>query len=247
MAGAGTMTEAAALAERLLAVPVDIRDEVAREIGSVAFAWGAGTCALRNVYAQGVIRARLGIEVPLVIGGMIYRAGPDRVRDVLAFCGPDNRMMRAPGGIMGHWWLEAGGLVLDFSPGDWPHEAAALAEAEARQTGERLGRIRFDSLPAVLRLVPAGWRRDAAAYRPRGAADRAGLLHPGACPAGRGPGDARRSSGGGGDARPWPGRGAMTRKTSREERPRVRGRDSGRKLMLGGAGLPVGGGTLWVV
>jgi hypothetical protein len=31
-----------------------------------------------------------GIEAERCIGGMIYRAGPDQMRDVVAFCGPGN-------------------------------------------------------------------------------------------------------------------------------------------------------------
>jgi hypothetical protein len=49
------LAEARAIGERLLAVSTEAREEIAREVAGVAFAWGAGTCALRNVHAQGVI------------------------------------------------------------------------------------------------------------------------------------------------------------------------------------------------
>ena len=81
-----------------------------------------------------------------------YRAGPHPVRDVVAYCGRDNRaadlaaMGRpAPAGEVGglhHWWLEADGLVLDLSPPDWrdygagPEVAAREMELYGRSEGD---------------------------------------------------------------------------------------------------------------
>jgi len=61
-----------------------------------------------------------GIPATLTLGGMVYRAGPDPHRDVVAFCGPGNVGQFVSGqGILGHYWIESGSDVIDFSVGDW--------------------------------------------------------------------------------------------------------------------------------
>ena len=52
---------------------------------------------------------------------MLYRAGADPIRDVLAFCGPHNAGQLLDGHFLGHIWLEMDDELIDFSCGDWPH------------------------------------------------------------------------------------------------------------------------------
>ena len=65
------------IAERLLLTPQTLRDEIAAEVAAVDFMQPGGTCLFRNLLAQRVIASRIGIELPIVIGGMIYRCGPN--------------------------------------------------------------------------------------------------------------------------------------------------------------------------
>ena len=50
---------------------------------------------------------------------MVYRDGPDPERDVVLFCGPGNVGQMIDGNLMGHYWLEHGRDIIDFSAGDW--------------------------------------------------------------------------------------------------------------------------------
>jgi hypothetical protein len=56
----------------------------------------------------------LNIPCRIALGGLVYRIGPDPVRDVVAFCGPGNvGCMRGPV-LAGHTWLEVGDDVAHF-------------------------------------------------------------------------------------------------------------------------------------
>jgi hypothetical protein len=124
----------AQLAAKLLAVPDAERAAIADEVGAVVIRQPVGEgCFARNALGRRVIARRLGIVAPLVVGGLLYRAGPDDARDVIAFCGPDGRLALRPDGCLGHWWLQVGDLVLDFTPPDWVRESA--------------GHVRFDVPP----------------------------------------------------------------------------------------------------
>ena len=52
---------------------------------------------------------------------MMYRAGADPIRDVLAFCGPHNGGQLLDGHFLGHIWLEMDDELIDFSCGEWQH------------------------------------------------------------------------------------------------------------------------------
>jgi hypothetical protein len=54
---------------------------------------------------------------------MIYRAGHDERRDVVAFCGLGNVGCVRNGKFYGHTWLRIGSNLIDFSVGDWRHES----------------------------------------------------------------------------------------------------------------------------
>ena len=73
-----------------------------------------GTCAMRAVTGQKA-PALLGVRSHLVFGAMLYRAGPDEMADVIAFCGPNNRARQLDGQVLGHYWLEAGADLIDFT------------------------------------------------------------------------------------------------------------------------------------
>ena len=60
---------------------------------------------------------------------MLYRAGPDEIADVVAFCGPDNRALRLDHKVLGHYWLEAGADLIDFTVGDW-REQGRITEGD---------------------------------------------------------------------------------------------------------------------
>jgi hypothetical protein len=61
----------------------------------------------------------LGISAVIVLGGMVYRTGPDEVRDVVAFCGPRNSGITINGHFLGHYWVQVNDDIVDFSVGDW--------------------------------------------------------------------------------------------------------------------------------
>ena len=60
----------------------------------------------------------------LHIGALLYRAGADPMRDIVAFCGPGN----AGYGNLFHSWIELDDHILDFSVGDWRSVAASGTE-----------------------------------------------------------------------------------------------------------------------
>jgi hypothetical protein len=68
----------------------------------------------------------LNITPRIAIGSMVYRAGPDEVLDVVAFCGCAN-MAAAPN--LFHMWLETENEIIDFSAGDWHAQMARTPEA----------------------------------------------------------------------------------------------------------------------
>ena len=62
---------------------------------------------------------RLGIPTQLALGGLVYRAGPDPIRDVVSYCGPGNLGQMIGDDWVGHYWIQSGTDVIDFSVGDW--------------------------------------------------------------------------------------------------------------------------------
>jgi hypothetical protein len=77
-----------------------------------------GLCLYRALAGQAALRV-LGVTAQLAVGGMIYRAGPNPLRDHFAFAGPDGGIAFHEGALLGHVWLDASGVLIDFSPGDW--------------------------------------------------------------------------------------------------------------------------------
>jgi hypothetical protein len=98
-----------------------------------------GLCLFRAVTGHAVLEA-LGFRPTLTAGGMIYRAGPHPVHDIVAFCGPQNLGCRHNGRFVGHIWNMVDGAVVDFSAGDW-------RSTEVLEVGTA------DSLPPVTWMV----------------------------------------------------------------------------------------------
>lgn len=109
------------LAHLGLCVP-DHRADIARCLRSIDFVSDGGTCAMRAITGQKVL-AMLGVRSRIVFGAMLYRAGPDPLADVIAFCGPKNRALQLGRTVLGHYWLEAGSDLIDFTVGDWREQA----------------------------------------------------------------------------------------------------------------------------
>jgi hypothetical protein len=72
----------------LRAIPDDLKADIARSVRSIIL--GGGNCFYRAVIGMEFLR-RLGIPTHLALGGLVYRAGPDPIRDVVSYCGPGNR------------------------------------------------------------------------------------------------------------------------------------------------------------
>jgi hypothetical protein len=153
------------LARELEAVPIETREAIAREVRAVEIksARAGGYCVVRALQSQRVIAKHTGLMVPMCFGAMVYRCGPHEGRDVVAFCGAGNdvRISRT-GGYMGHCWLAAGNLMIDFSTGDWilsdEEERAAYFRDLKRQELEELGRTLGEP---VIRVRPTEyvWER----------------------------------------------------------------------------------------
>src|SRR2546421_6568947 len=103
-------------------IPDDVRVDIASLVRSLDFSvngLSSGLCLFRMLSGKCLFDI-LGLPASPVLGGMVYRAGPDRYRDVVSFCGSDNvGQLTDDGLLMGHWWLESGDDFIDFSCGDW--------------------------------------------------------------------------------------------------------------------------------
>jgi hypothetical protein len=94
---------------------------------------GGGKCFWRAMTGVIVLKA-LDIQAELALGGMVYRAGPDEWRDVMAFCGPGNVGTFGPHGFLAHYFIVSGSDIVDFSVGDWKVDVDTLPEV--RPPGE---------------------------------------------------------------------------------------------------------------
>jgi hypothetical protein len=101
-------------------IPDDLRADIAQSVRGIEFrGFGGGTCFFRAAIGTAFLQY-LDLPAQLALGGMLYRAGPDPCRDVVAYCGEGNVGQLIPGvGWIGHYWTELHGEVVDFSCGDW--------------------------------------------------------------------------------------------------------------------------------
>jgi hypothetical protein len=114
-------------------LPDDIKTDVARAVRSVRPEL-QGYCWFRNTLGQHALEA-LGIRSQLILGSLLYRAGPDALWDCLDYSSASNNAgwfknkgtffepitEAGPHAIFcGHAWLEYSDQLVDFTPGDWP-------------------------------------------------------------------------------------------------------------------------------
>jgi hypothetical protein len=116
-----------------------VRDGIAKIVRGVDFVFpeefaGGGQCLFRALTGLEVMR-RCNIEARLHAGSLLYRVGPDPMRDVVAFCGPDNAGFTSEAGACFHIWLDAGDDIVDFSVGDWPSLQVELTRLGAPELG----------------------------------------------------------------------------------------------------------------
>ena len=118
-----------------VSLPNDLRADIAKTVRNVDLINGSGgLCFFRSLIGIEFLRL-LGIPATLTLGGMVYRVGPDPRRDVVAFCGPGNVGQFISGqGILGHYWIESGSDVIDFSVGDWRGDMTPDLSFESRMT-----------------------------------------------------------------------------------------------------------------
>jgi hypothetical protein len=105
-------------------IPEDVKTDIATVVSSVPWirqdASIGGRCS--SLTATGlVVLTELGLlPVTARLGGMVYRAGPDERKDLVAFCGDNNNMgCVIDGHFMGHIYLISATDLIDFSVGDW--------------------------------------------------------------------------------------------------------------------------------
>lgn len=141
---------------RLMATsnPIPLPDEIRRNIAAVVRSTnlfcGGGTCVFRMLCGH-VVMGGLGIQTKRAYGAMLYRAGPDPMRDVVAFCAEGNAGIWSEDQSMGHAWLEHDGDLIDFSAGDWASQMDVVEALEAdysRANGSVvMESVRFDVQP----------------------------------------------------------------------------------------------------
>jgi hypothetical protein len=159
-----------------LAVPVDLKDDIAIAIGAVSLTQMGGSCIPYVQVASEVLK-RLGFCPRIEYGAALYRVGANERRDTIAYCAQNNMGCMVPDyGFVGHAWLRLGADLLDFTAWARMAEAGYLAlgataddpfaapEARAIANAERdLGPPEFASPPPAYlwrRAAPlmASWR-----------------------------------------------------------------------------------------
>jgi hypothetical protein len=128
-------------------IPDDIKSDIAKVARSIDVVLGikGGICFFRAL-AGYLTLMELDLSAALKFGGMVYRAGPDEERDVIAFCGRNNLGWSLRGqGVLGHYFLTYGDDIVDFSVGDWKSTDCVGAELEV--FGKALGDIVWTAPP----------------------------------------------------------------------------------------------------
>jgi hypothetical protein len=94
----------------------ELKQSIAQLVRAVEFSGAqGGTCCLRALTGS-IVLDRFNIEHSIVLGGLLYRAGPG-IYDTLAWAEDRDNKGHYPG--LFHCWLEAGTDIIDFSCGDW--------------------------------------------------------------------------------------------------------------------------------
>jgi len=140
-----------------IVLPDDIKHDIAKTVRSIEWtvfdvdgtAVDGGMCFYRA--ASGAVTLHLlDIWAKPALGGMVYRAGPDEYRDVVAFCGPGNvgTIKTAEHHMLGHYFVVSGDDIIDFSVGDWKETITAGKMSEVMVPGvDPLGAIQWTAPP----------------------------------------------------------------------------------------------------
>jgi hypothetical protein len=86
------------------------KDDIAQLVRSVprAFPIGTGDCLDRSLVGAAVLTA-LGLPATLKLGALLYRVGPDPVRDCIRIFAPDRRSVEFRNDFcVGHFYLRSG-------------------------------------------------------------------------------------------------------------------------------------------
>jgi hypothetical protein len=126
------------------AVPDDIKTDIARAARPIKFTGAIGGDCLLRAGIGYVALGLLGFGPQFCVGSLLFRAGPDPLRDTLAFCGPGNAGQMIDDHFIGHVWLEMDGELIDFSCGDWRH---LDARAELLVVAMALPPVRWQAQP----------------------------------------------------------------------------------------------------
>jgi hypothetical protein len=163
-----------AAAEAAATLATRLTDDIKRDIVEVVRSTtlivpNGGTCKFRADVGA-VVLILLKVPCFLRYGSMLYRAGPDEIRDCLSFCGRGNRAMFSGNdlggtGFLGHFWLRVGDDLVDFSLGDWVRECEHMVEVEEQTTGKSLGPVQWtapvpDYLWRPYSELTTPWRSD---------------------------------------------------------------------------------------
>jgi hypothetical protein len=136
--------------------PQDIRADVTRAAQAMSFhGIDGGDCFMRASIGYKVL-TDLGWQPEVQLGGMLYRAGPDPYRDVVAFCGYRNKGMLWHGQLLGHVWFKLDGNEIDFSCAEWPRLYVPR---------DSMGPVQWQRRPPTVIWAPEdcfGWREEGA-------------------------------------------------------------------------------------
>jgi hypothetical protein len=107
-----------------------VKVDIARAVRSVQFVGvDGGTCMWRNGLGYLALRL-LGFEPKVCVGGMLYRARNNELRDTVSFCGPGNAGQMFHSSFVGHIWLQLDDEIIDFTGGDWPSLDAGVHQLD---------------------------------------------------------------------------------------------------------------------
>ena len=111
-------------------IPDDVKNDIAGVARSLEIrtVMTGGRCFWRALVGYYALELS-GISAHITLGGMVYRAGPNERRDVVAFCGPGNFGIKVAGGLLAHYFLMTdAGEIVDFSAGDWKRDNDIIPE-----------------------------------------------------------------------------------------------------------------------
>jgi hypothetical protein len=133
------------------AVPAGLKADITRVAQSVDLKLHGGSCVLRAAVGYRLLE-RLGFEPRVQVGGVLFRAGPDEIRDTVSFCGPGNCGQFWHGHMLGHVWLRLDDEYIDFSCCEWKR-SHLLPSAHDQAAG--LGAVQWQRDPPDVIWAPA--------------------------------------------------------------------------------------------